>query len=164
MFGTFLRILIGLVFAYLAAAATKILFAYPPGALQNMTPEQTSAIFSFIPKSATHMAIFSLPMALAVLAIGEWRRWRDWAFYAASAIILSLVGFFALYYNEPATQGWSLTSSNYPLITFLTTGFVGGLVYWLFSGRLAGGPHAPVRNGQPGGHMQRPVQAHGNRH
>ena len=34
--------------------------------------------------------------------------------------------------------GWSILNSNYPLVAFLTTGFVAGLVYWLFSGRLAG--------------------------
>lgn len=150
MLGTFFRILIGLVFAYLAAAATVILFSYPPGALQAMTPEQTSEIFSFLIRSAARMAIFSLPIALFVLAIGERRRWRDWAYYAASAIILSLLGFFTLYYNESPTQGWSMTSSNYPLIAFLTSGFVGGLVYWLFSGRMAGGPHAPLNTGLVG--------------
>ncbi|MFM2423222.1 MAG: hypothetical protein RL291_1752, partial [Pseudomonadota bacterium] len=136
---------------------------FPPSVLHTMTTEQTSEIFSLIPRSAARMAIFSLPLALIIMAVGERRRWRDWAYYAASAIILSLIGFFSIYYNENPQQGWSITSSNYPLITFLTTGFVGGIVYWLFSGRLAGGAFAPNGNGQTMHPAQRAVAAQNGR-
>ena len=50
------------------------------------------------------------------------------------------------------SQAWSIAANNYPLIAFLTSGFVGGLVYWLFSGRMAAMSNTtatPVRTGTP---------------
>jgi cell division protein FtsW (lipid II flippase) len=163
MFGTFLRILVGIILAYLAAAATTILFSFPPTALQSLAPDERSQVFSLIPRAAVHMAIFSMPLALLVMAVGERRRWRDWAYYAVSAIILSLIGFFSIYLQENPQQGWSIASSNYPLIAFLMSGFVGGIAYWFVSGRFAGGPHAPHRNGGTLHPAERALAAQGQR-
>ncbi len=41
---------------------------------------------------------------------------------------------------EPTGQNWSVVNSNYPLIAFLTTGFVAGVAYWIVAGRHAGRP------------------------
>lgn len=139
MIGRLFRVLCGFILACLAAGLTTVLFAYTPAELSGMLPEAASDRLAITLPIATHIAIFSAPFALIAIAISEWQGWRDWAYYAVAAMAIALVGFFAQYHSESATQGWSILNSNYPLITFLTTGFFGGLAYWLFSGRLAGG-------------------------
>jgi hypothetical protein len=143
------RVLSGFLLACLAAGLTKLLFAYTPAELSNLPPEVASDYLALALPLATHTAIFSAPFALVAIAIGEWRRWRDWAYYALTAMAIALIGYFAQYQSETATQGWSIAANNYALVAFLTTGFVGGLVYWLFSGRLAG-HHLLAHGNRPG--------------
>ncbi len=162
MLGRIFRILSGFILACLAAGLVKVLFAYTPAELQAMPPEIAGDRLALALRIATHTAIFAAPFALVAIAIAEWQRWRDWAYYAAVAMAIALVGFFAQYQSETTQQGWSILNSNYPLITFLTTGFLSGLVYWLFSGRLAGhhllsahgrhglGAHNPPGDGRGG--------------
>ena len=138
MFGSILRVIIGFVLACLLAALTKVFFAFSPAELFNLLPDVAWSRVSLALPIATHTAIFAAPFALLAALIGEWRGWRDWTYYTLAGIGIALVGFFAQYTSETAIQGWSITNSNYPLITFLTTGFMGGLAYWLFSGRFAG--------------------------
>ena len=138
MIGRLFRVLCGFILACLAAGLTQVLFAYTPAELSGMLPEAAMERIGIALPVATHLAIFSAPFALIAIALSEWQGWRDWVFYAIAAIAIALVGFFAQYHSETATQGWTIVG-NYPLITFLTTGFAGGLTYWLFSGRLAGG-------------------------
>jgi hypothetical protein len=138
MLGRIFRILSGFLLACLAAGLTKVLFAYTPAELSNMAPEIAADRFALALPIATHTAIFAAPFALVAILLGEWQRWRDWAYYAAAGMAIALIGFFAQYNSETQGLGWSIMNSNYPLITFLTTGFAGGLVYWLLSGRLAG--------------------------
>lgn len=139
MIGRLFRVVCGFILACLAAGLTKVLFAFTPAELMGMLPEAAGERIAVTLPVATHIAIFSAPFALIAIAISEWQAVRDWAYYAGMAIAIALIGFFAQYHSESATQGWSIVNSNYPVITFLTTGFVGGLTYWLFSGRLAGG-------------------------
>jgi hypothetical protein len=137
MLGRIFRVLSGFVLACLAAGLTKVLFAYSPAEMMNLPPEIASDRLSLALPIATHAAIFAAPFALVAIAIAEWQRWRDWAYYAAAAIAISMIGFAAQYSNEANTQTWSVYN-NYTMIAFLTTGFIAGLTYWLFSGRLAG--------------------------
>jgi hypothetical protein len=138
MIGRLFRILSGFILACLAAGLTKVLFAYSPSELQSLPPEIAGDRLALAMPIATHAAIFSAPFALIAIWLGEWRRWRDWAYYAAAAMAIALIGFFAQYSSETEQLGWSILNSNYPLVAFLTTGFVAGLTYWLFSGRMAG--------------------------
>lgn len=139
MIGRIFRVLSGFIVACLAAGLTKVLFAYSPAELSALLPEVALERVSLMMPVATHIAIFSAPFALVVTAFGEWQGLRDWSYYGVAAIAIALIGFFAQYQSETATQGWSILNSNYPIIAFLTTGFVGGVAYWLVSGRLAGG-------------------------
>ena len=149
MLGRIFRVLSGFILACLAAGLTKVLFAYTPMELSNLPPEVASDRLALALPIGTHTAIFAAPFALVAIAIAEWQRWRDWAYYAAAAMAIALIGFFAQFSTETAAQGWSVVNSNYPLITFLTTGFVAGLVYWLFAGRLAG-HHILTTHGRSG--------------
>lgn len=139
MIGRLFRVLCGFILACLAAGLTKVLFAFTPAELMGMLPEVAAERVGIALPVATHTAIFAAPFALIAIALAEWQGIRDWAYYAGAAIAIALIGFFAQYHSETATQGWSIVNNNYPVVTFLTTGFVGGLAYWLFSGRLAGG-------------------------
>lgn len=160
MIGRLLRVLCGFLLACLAAGLTKVLFAYSPAELSGMLPEVASQRLSIALPVATHIAIFSAPFALVAVAVSEWLGVREWAYYGVAAIAIALIGFFAQYQSETSTQGWSILNSNYPLITFLTTGFVGGLVYWLFSGRLAGGTRRePVHTVQATSHSSTSLTA-----
>jgi hypothetical protein len=138
MIGRLFRILSGFILACLAAGLCKVLFAFTPSELSNLPPEIAGDRLSLALPIATHAAIFAAPFALIAIWLGEWRVWRDWAYYAAAAMAIALIGFFAQYSAETEQLGWSILNSNYPLVAFLTTGFVSGLVYWLFSGRMAG--------------------------
>ncbi len=138
MVGRIFRVLCGFIIACMAAGLTKVLFAYSPAELSSLLPEVALERISLMLPVATHIAIFSAPFALVVTAFGEWQGLRDWSYYGVAAIAIALIGFFAQYQSETATQGWSILNSNYPIVAFLTTGFVGGVAYWLVAGRLAG--------------------------
>ena len=135
--GLIFRVLLGYLVACFAAALTTVLFAWTPADLANMQGDLANDKLALSMPVATQIAIFAAPFALLAIALGEWQRWRDWAYYAAAGIAIALFGYLAQYQSEFPSQTWSITNSNYPLIAFLTTGFVGGLIYWIFSGRLA---------------------------
>ena len=94
-----------------------------------MTPDRAADALALTWPVATHMGIFAAPFALIAVAFGEWRRLGEWTYYVIAGIVIAMIGFFAQYSSEVATQGWSVTASNYPLIAFLTAGAFGGLVY-----------------------------------
>ncbi len=138
------RVLLGYVVACFAAGLTTVLFAWTPADLANMQGDLANDKLALAMPVATQVALFSLPFALAAIAYGEWRRINDWAFYAAMGMAIALFGYLSQYQSEGPSPAWSIASSNYPLIAFLTSGFVAGLVYWIFSGRFAA-----MRPGQP---------------
>ena len=131
------RVLVGYLIACLAAGLTTVLFAWTPSDLANMQGELANDKLALAMPVATQIALFAAPFALAAIAYGEWRKWRDWAYYAAAGMAIALFGYLAQYQSEAPSHSWSIAASNYPLIAFLTSGFVGGLAYWIFSGRLA---------------------------
>ena len=135
--GLIFRVLLGYLVACFAAGLTTVLFAWTPADLANMQGDLANDKLALAMPVATQIALFSVPFALAAIAYGEWRKWRDWAYYAAAGMAIALFGYLAQYQSEGPSPTWSIASSNYPLIAFLTSGFVGGLVYWIFSGRLA---------------------------
>lgn len=135
--GRLFRILSGFILACFAAALTMLLFAFTPSHLADLAPEIAGQHLDRIWALATHIAIFAFPFALIPILLGEMQRWRDWAYYAAVGIGVSLLGFWIQVNNE-VPGGWSVLDSNVPLMQALTEGFIGGLVYWLIAGRLAG--------------------------
>jgi hypothetical protein len=132
------RVLTGFLLACFAAGLAKVLFAFSPTELSTLPPEIARDRIALALPVATHTAIFAAPFALVAIALAEARRWRDWTYYVMAGVGIALIGFFAQYSSETQTQGWSIVNDNYPLVAFLVTGAVGGLAYWLFSGRLAG--------------------------
>jgi hypothetical protein len=137
------RVLLGFILACLAAALTKVLFAFPPTELANLSQDEVVDKLLLTFPIATHMALFSSVMALVAIAFSELRNIREWLFYALGGVVMSLLGFAAQVSSQTEGQTWSVTANNYPLLAFVTSGFVGGVVYWLYAGRHAG--HAPVR-------------------
>lgn len=131
------RVLLGYLIACLGAGLTTLLFAWTPMDLSNMQGDMANDKLALAMPVATQIAIFAAPFAFVAIAFGESRRWRDWAYYAAVGMAIALFGYLAQYQSETPAQTWSITNSNYPLVAFLTSGFVGGLLYWIFSGRLA---------------------------
>jgi drug/metabolite transporter (DMT)-like permease len=136
------RVLVGFVMACLAAGFTKVLFAVPPSEIYSLPPDVASDRMSKLLESglfaAIWSAIFTFPFALVAAAIGEWRRIRDWTYYAIVGLAVSLVGFLTQHSAEQVGQPSIM--NNYGLTAFITAGFMGGLFYWLFAGRNAGGP------------------------
>ncbi len=151
--GLIFRVLLGYLLACLAAGLTTVLFAWTPSDLAGMQGDLANDKLALAMPVATQIAIFAAPFALLGIGFGEARRWRDWAYYAAAGMAIALLGYIAQYQSEAPSQTWSIAASNYPLIAFLTSGFVGGLVYWLFSGRMAamapGGTVTPARAATP---------------
>jgi hypothetical protein len=146
------RVLLGFILACLAAALTKVLFAFPPTELANMNSDEVVDKLLLTFPIATHMGLFSSVMALVTIALSEVRSIREWIYYALGGVIISLLGFLAQASSEPAGQTWSVQANSYPLLTFIVSGFVGGVVYWLYSGRNAGdAPQRTVKvvSGQP---------------
>ena len=141
MLGRIFYILISFALACLAAGLTKVLFATTPSELAGLPPDVAADRMSKVFESGIFAGVvsgmFSAPFAAVVAAIGEWRRLRDWTYYAVTGVAIALVGFLAQYSGEP--QGAPTIVNNYALTAFLTAGFVGGVVYWLFAGRTAGG-------------------------
>ena len=135
--GMIFRVLLGYLIACFAAGLTTVLFAWTPADLSVMQGELANDKLALAMPVATQAAIFAAPFAFLAIAFGESRHWRDWAYYAAAGMAIALFGYLAQYQSEAPSQTWSVAASNYPLIAFITSGFVGGLVYWIFSGRLA---------------------------
>lgn len=140
-----LRVLVGYLLACLAAAVVQVLFVMTPAQLSELPSDVAAdrisrgAIWALA--VATHSAIFAAPLAVVATAMGEWREMRGWLYYALVAIAITMVGYAAQYMGEAASE--PSIANNYAFTAFLTSGFVGGLVYWIVAGRKAGNPRAP---------------------
>lgn len=136
------RVLFGFAMACLAAGLTIVLFVTTPIELASLPPEIASDAMTgaglLALAAATHSAVFAAPFALVGVVFAEWRRISSWTYYTLLAIVIALIGFGAQYWTEAAGQASIV--NNYAVTAFLATGFVAGLVYWLFSGRYAGWP------------------------
>jgi uncharacterized membrane protein YraQ (UPF0718 family) len=163
MISSVFRVLFGFVLACLAGAVLQLAFATPNDVLTDDT-DKLSWAGEHILLIATHSAVFSAPFALVAAAIGEWQSIRSWVYYALSGIAIAIAGFIAIYSGETGVsppvvgaagaRGGELYSivNNYALAAYLCAGLVGGLAYWLVSGRSAGDPvetEAPAQSGSP---------------
>ena len=151
MIGSVFRVLFGFLLACLVGALVQLAFATPNDVLTD-DAEKLNWTGEHILLVATHSAVFSAPFALVAAAIGEWQSIRSWVYYALSGIAIAIAGFIAIYSGEtgvsaPAVVGAATPHSgdysivnNYALFAYLCAGLVGGLAYWLISGRSAGDP------------------------
>jgi hypothetical protein len=142
-----MRILFGFVAAMLAAAVSEVLFALPLSELFSMDKaariDRLIEMGGLVLSAATHSAIFSAGFAPFAILIAEWQRLCHWTYYVFVGVLIALGGFLAQYASENALNPTIL--NNYALIAFITTGAVGGLVYWVFSGHNAGRRRPPAR-------------------
>src|ERR1700733_3452886 len=143
------RIVIGFVLACLAAGLAMVLFVPPPGEFAaDMSGARLSEAGVLALAAATYTAIFAAPFALIGACFAEWRGLASWTYYALIGIAIAAIGFLAQLSSEAG--GEATIVNGYALTAFLITGFLGGLVYWLFSGRHAAGPAAvPPRRAEP---------------
>lgn len=138
------RVVIGFAAACLAAGFVQVLFAVTPAELVVAGDERLGEAATWGLLSATQIGVFAAPFALIASAISEWQGIRSFAYHAIVAMAIAVAGFGLIHATESATEA-SIVNS-YAMAAYLTSGFLAGLVYWLFAGRSAGGTrHAPVR-------------------
>jgi hypothetical protein len=142
------RVVIGFALACMAAAAIFVLFAFAPGDWASLRAdledgERLSKAGILALKSTPHVVVSAAIPALFAAIIAERRGVVGLAFYALAGIGTAAAGFLLQYLTE-APDPESIFQA-YPLIAFLTAGFVGGLVYWATSGR-----YAPKVGSSPG--------------
>jgi len=137
MIGRAIRVIFGFALACLAAGLTVVLFVHTPVELVDLQSERLREVGLLSLAAATHSAMFAAPFALIGAGFGEWRRIGSWMYYVLVAIAIAAIGFLAQFWAE--AQGEASIVNNYAVTAFLLTGFVAGLVYWLFAGRFARG-------------------------
>jgi len=131
-----IRVVIGIALACLAAALVQVLFAVTPKELMTAGDDRLLVAAKWTLLSATQFAVFSMPFALIAVIISEVMRLRSFAYFAIVAMAIAVAGFGLIYSNESATEA-SIVNA-YAMAAYLTSGFVGGFIYWLVSGRRAG--------------------------
>lgn len=133
--GASLRVLAGFILACLAAGAVQVLFAVTPQELVYAPDDRLSEALNWGLLTATQIAVFSAPFAIIAIIISEWQGIRNFAFHAIVAMAIAVAGFGLIHATKSPTEA-SIVNS-YAMAAYLTSGFVGGLVYWLFAGRWA---------------------------
>lgn len=129
--------MVGYVVASLAASAfLNILFlahlGYTPA---DPEPTATASLYFSVPFVALFVAYFAfMPAAVAIL-IAEVLGRRDWLFYALAGAVVA--GIFLGLVHQNADINFDVTETNARLAV-IGSGMVGGISYWLFSGRWAG--------------------------
>jgi len=134
------RVIIGFAIACLAAGLTMVLFVYTPLELvTELAGQRVSEVSLLALAAATHSAVFAAPFALIGAAFAEWQKIGSWLYYALVGIAIAAVGFLAQFWTEAA--GEASIVNGYAVTAFIVTGFVAGVIYWLFSGRRPSGPN-----------------------
>ena len=145
MIGCIIRVLIGFVLASLSAGVTLALFVTTPVEIYtevsrlpaDVAWERLANLGLLAGLTATALGMFAAPLAIVAIGISEWRGFRAHGYYLLAAVAIALLGFFVQQSTE--SPGDPTIVNKFALAAFLTTGFVGGTVYWLISGRYAGG-------------------------
>lgn len=148
MIGRIFRVLFGFVLACLAAGTALALFVTTPveiftevsGLPADVAWGRMANLGLLAMLTATALGMFAAPLAVVAIGISEWRGIRAQGYYLLAAIAIALIGFFVQQSSE--TPGDPTIVNKFALAAFLTTGFVGGTVYWLMSGRRAGADRA----------------------
>lgn len=144
MLRAMIRIVLGYALACLAGGLTLVLHVVSPAALLSLSgdalADKLTELGTLATLSATHIAVFSLPFALIVAAIAEWFALRGWLYFVLGGLAIAGTGFLAQQAGE-AASGPSIVNV-FAIQAFVLTGIVGGLVYWLVSGRHSGGEAA----------------------
>ncbi len=139
-----LRILFGFGLACFAASVVTVCFVNSPLEIAELAGipmlEKIRESFELALRVTTHSAIFAAPFAFLAVLVGEWAHIRNWLYYATMGMAIAALGFSLQFASEVSDQRTILNSNA--VLAFLLSGFVGGVTYWLFSGRRAGGYRA----------------------
>jgi hypothetical protein len=144
MVSALLRILFGFIVACLIAGVATVAFVVTPADIAGLSGDALwerlgyAGVLSL--QAATHSSLFAIPFALIAIAVAEWQAVRSWLYYVIVGLAIAVGGFVAEYLAE--VSGEPTIVNDYAIRAYLTVGFVGGLAYWLFAGRLAGGRRA----------------------
>lgn len=127
-----LRVVFGFVAAVLAAGVVQVLFVagldgvLDSGAGPNVARLQSLGLLALL--AATQSAVFAAPFAFLAAAVAAWLPLRSVFFFIAAGLATALAGFFAQYAGEAGPQ---TILNRYALAAYVTSGFIGGVVYWL---------------------------------
>ena len=132
------RILFGFALACLAAGLVKVFFAVVPGELNEAGQYPWDKAGLWWLHTTIVIASFAGILAAIPILLSEGLGIRSFAYHALVGIAISLAGFGLLMSQETGNEPTIVNS--YAMAAYLTTGFVFGLVYWLFSGRRAHRP------------------------
>lgn len=142
--------LIGYCAAALAVSAFLHVLLYADAGIDpaHATSADAGALVFSIPFVALFVANFAFLPSLVALALCEWLNRRDWLSYAIAGAAVGLVGSAMLWQvarpqteeRPPDLAPISDTLFGQPgfYAAMVAGGIIGGLVYWLVAGRLAG--------------------------
>ena len=127
------RCFLAYLLACLVCAVVQIGFALPPQQVVLADAGGLSAAGIWLLLATFHAAVFAAPFALVGLVWAERGAIRRWAFYAALAMLIALVGW-GLQAGQTGTPQFVTV---YVLAAALTSGVAAGTVYWAVAGRKA---------------------------
>ena len=131
--------MIGLIAAGLTAAFVKVLHVITPAELATLSGDalitRLLRLTDLVLLTATHQALFVVPLALIAITVAEVNRWRSWIAYAIIGCAIAAAGF----YLQLASENEVRTIANtYAVRAYAMEGLVAALAYWLIAGRFAG--------------------------
>ena len=136
MIAALFRILFGLLIACLFAGAVQVAFALTPAELVVAGADRWLIAAAWALDSATVIALVAVPLGFLAGLFSEMAAIRSFAYHVLAGIFVALAGFAILYSGEG--PGDPTLGNSYAIAAYLTTGFAGGIAYWLVSGRFAG--------------------------
>lgn len=139
MFRAIFRVFFGFVVACLGAGLVKVLFAIGPQEVLGGDPDRIATVGVLSTLAATHSAVFAAPFAFLAAAISEWQGIRSFFYHVLVGVAIALAGFTAEYFAE--APGAASILNSYAGGAYAAAGAVGGLLYWMLSGRRAGHPY-----------------------
>lgn len=160
--GRVIRVLFGFILACLAAGLALVLFVHTPAEFPDWPAERFTETGILALAVGTQAAVFAAPFAFIGTIYSEWRGISSATYSVLLGVVIALLGFWVQYTGE--TGGPDSIFNIYAIIAFLVTGVVGGLVYWLFSGRYTrprqadGNGGAGTPNGTPFA-VKKPIDA-----
>lgn len=143
MFMALVRILIGMAVACLVAGGVQVLFALTPSELAVAGPDRWQLAGWWALQTAAAVALIGVPFVFLSGFFSEVLAIRSFAYHVMAGVLIALGGFAVLYTGQD--PGEPTLANNYAIASFITTGFLAGIGYWLVAGRFAGGKRGRAR-------------------
>lgn len=124
-------VLVGLLLAFVAAAAVASMAGLPIAPQIDGEPGRWHFLRTLLPISA-----YALPGALAAIALSELRRVRGLPFFLFVGMLIAALGFLTLTGFAAPMRAALMTMPSF--LKFMTMGLVAGFAYWGIAGKSAG--------------------------